>query len=217
MGVASVVQVGCFVAGWFLVSSCSGTNGSGAGEGVSAVKSRQQDGQVIALGEAEGFKALEQRFAFDSRSLKRDEKGNFTGPVRSRYDKKRNISFGGGVGKSVYEADNYRAPDWQGSGKVLAGKYPSKTQSYRSQQKRGVPITSPAHLVRHSRFQGLRTHTGSFPVRGARETGALPVNKPSDQHTEFRREVFPAPPIVSDEEYNRRSVEQMRNLLGRDE
>ncbi|HCQ33398.1 MAG TPA: hypothetical protein DIV54_07840, partial [Verrucomicrobiales bacterium] len=68
-----------------------------------------------------------------------------------------------------------------------------------------------------SRFQGQRMKTGSLPAAGAREGAAAPLDKPANRHTEFRREVFPEPLIISDDEYNRRSVEQMRNLLGRDE
>ena len=212
-----ILPIGCLAAGVALVCSCSGIGGPDTDGGADAVKSRKRDKQVIALGEAEGFKALQERFAFDARSLKRDKKGNFTGPVRSQYDQKRNVSFGGGVGKAVYRVDDYRSPGQRVSRKLTAESYQEGNLRSRFQQKPGVQITSPAHLASKSRFQGQRMKTGSLPAAGAREGAAAPLDKPANRHTEFRREVFPEPLIISDDEYNRRSVEQMRNLLGRDE
>ncbi len=212
-----IIWIGYLAAGVVAFSSCSSMSGSGSGSGTGTVKPRKRDKQVIALGESEGFKALEERFAFDSRSLKRDKQGNFTGAVRSQYDKKRNVSFGGGVGKAVYRAGNYEPAKWGGGSKVPTGSYRESDHQSRFRKKPGVPMTSPAHLARKSRFDNQRKKTGSFATEGAREDGAASMDKPVDRHTDFRRGVFPEPVIISDDEYNRRSVEQTRNLLGRDE
>ncbi|MBB80251.1 MAG: hypothetical protein CMN02_04490 [Roseibacillus sp.] len=208
---------GCLPAGLVAFSSCSSIGGFGADSGANTVKPRKRDKQVIALGEAEGYKALEERFAFDSRSLKRDERGNFTGPVRSQYDSKRNVFFGGGVGKSVYSAGNYESTKWKNSRKLQMESYRRNGHQSRFQEKPGVQITSPAHLARKSRFDNQRMKTGPFATAGAREGAEALVDKPSNIRTDLRREVFPEPTIISDDEYNRRSVEQTRNLLGRDE
>ncbi|MED5418307.1 MAG: hypothetical protein VYA27_06360, partial [Verrucomicrobiota bacterium] len=79
-------MLGAFAATAVVCSSCSGTGGVNAASTTSTVKTRNRDKQVIALGETEGLNALEKRFAFDSRSLKKDKMGNFTGPVRSQYE-----------------------------------------------------------------------------------------------------------------------------------
>ena len=208
---------GCLPAGLVAFSSCSSIGGSGADSGSNTVKPRNRDKQVIALGESEGYKALEERFAFDSRTLKRDKRGNFTGAVRSQYDSKRNVSFGGGIGKSAYSAGSYESVKWKKSRKMQMEGYRRDGHQSRFQEKPGVQITSPAHLARKSRFDNQRMKTGSFATAGAREGAEALVDKPSDSRTDFRREVFPEPPIISDDEYNRRSVEQTRNLLGRDE
>ncbi len=213
-----VLLLGAFAATAVVCSSCSGTGGVNAASTTSTVKTRNRDKQVIALGETEGLNALEKRFAFDSRSLKKDKKGNFTGPVRSQYEGKQDISFGGGVGKAVYRAGNYQSPEWKGPGQVRTGSYPGKTDGSRFQTPSRVQVTSPSHLAaRKSRFHGRRAGTGVYKAGGARESNAGPVDKPSDGYTDFRRRVFPEPLIISDDEYNRRSVEQMRNVLGRDD
>ena len=213
-----VLLLGAFAATAVVCSSCSGTGGVNAASTTSTVKTRNRDKQVIALGETEGLNALEERFAFDSRALKKDKMGNFTGPVRSQYEGKRDISFGGGVGKAVYRAGNYQSPEWKGPGQVRTGSYPGKTDGSRFQTPSRVQVTSPSHLAaRKSRFHGRRAGTGVYKAGGARESNAGPVDKPSDGYTDFRRRVFPEPLIISDDEYNRRSVEQMRNVLGRDD
>ena len=213
-----VLLLGAFAATAVVCSSCSGTSGVNAASTTSTVKTRNRDKQVIALGETEGLNALEERFAFDSRALKKDKMGNFTGPVRSQYEGKRDISFGGGVGKAVYRAGNYQSPEWKGPGQVRTGSYPGKTDGSRFQTPSRVQVTSPSHLAaRKSRFHGRRAGTGVYKAGGARESNAGPVDKPSDGYTDFRRRVFPEPLIISDDEYNRRSVEQMRNVLGRDD
>ena len=217
--IVHLLLLGAFPATAVVCSSCSGTSGVNAANTTSNVKARNRDKQVIALGEAEGFNALEERFAFDSRSLKKDKKGNFIGPVRSQYEGKRDISFGGGVGKAVYRAGNYQSPEWKGKGhgQARTKSYPGKTDGSRFQTPSRFQVTSPSHLARKSRFHGRRAGTGVYKAGGARERDTSPVDKPSDGYTDFRRRVFPEPLIISDDEYNRRSVEQMRNVLGRDD
>lgn len=212
-----LLLLGAFPTTAVVCSSCSGTGGVDPANTTSTVKTRNRDKQVIALGEAEGFNALEERFAFDSRSLKKDKEGKFIGPVRSQYEGKRDISFGGGLGKAVYRAGNYQSPEWKGHRQARTRSYPGKTDGSRFQTPSRVQVTSPSHLARKSRFHGRRAGTGTYKAGGARESNAGPVDKPSDGYTDFRRRVFPEPLIISDDEYNRRSVEQMRNVLGRDD
>ena len=212
-----LLLLGAFPTTAVVCSSCSGTGGVDPANTTSTVKTRNRDKQVIALGEAEGFSALEERFAFDSRSLKKDKEGKFIGPVRSQYEGKRDISFGGGLGKAVYRAGNYQSPEWKGHRQARTRSYPGKTDGSRFQTPSRVQVTSPSHLARKSRFHGRRAGTGVYKAGGARESNAGPVDKPSDGYTDFRRRVFPEPLIISDDEYNRRSVEQMRNVLGRDD
>ncbi|HAT20874.1 MAG TPA: hypothetical protein DCS85_12015, partial [Verrucomicrobiales bacterium] len=122
-----LLLLGAFPTTAVVCSSCSGTGGVDPANTTSTVKTRNRDKQVIALGEAEGFSALEERFAFDSRSLKKDKEGKFIGPVRSQYEGKRDISFGGGLGKAVYRAGNYQSPEWKGHRQARTRSYPGKT------------------------------------------------------------------------------------------
>lgn len=212
-----ILLLGAFPISGLVCSSCSGTDGINAASTTTTVKARNRDKQVIALGEGEGFKALEERFAFDARSLKKDKQGNFVGPVRSQYEGKRNVSFGGGVGKAVYQAGNYQSPRWKGHRKAQTGSYPGKTDGSHFKTPPRFQVTSPSHLARRSRFQGRKVEADGYKAGGARESKVGTVDKPTDGHTDFRRRVFPDPPIISDDEYNRRSVEQMRDVLGRDD
>lgn len=212
-----ILLLGAFPVSGLVCSSCSGTDGINAANSTSTVKSRKRDKQVIALGEAEGFKALEERFAFDARSLKKDKQGNFTGPVRSQYEGKRNLSFGGGVGKSTYQTGNYRSSGWKGNRQAQTGTYLGRTDGSRFSKPSGFQVTSPSHLTSRSRLQGRSVETGSYKAGGAREGQVNALDKPTDGHTDFRRGVFPQPPVISDDEYNRRSVEQVRDVLGRDD
>ncbi len=210
-----ILLLGAFPVRGLVCSTCSGTDGVNAASATTAVKARSRDKQVIALEEGEGFKALEERFAFDARSLKKDKQGNFIGPVRSQYEGKRNVSFGGGVGKAVYQAGNYQSPRWKGRRQARTTSYQGKTDGAHFKTPSRFQVTSPSHLARKSRFQGRTLEAGAYKVSGAPESKVGPVDKPTDGHTDFRRRVFPDPPIISDEEYNRRSVEQMRDVLGR--
>ena len=212
-----ILLLGAFPVSGLVCSSCSGTDGINAANSTSAVKARKRDKQVIALGEAEGFKALEERFAFDARSLKKDKQGNFTGPVRSQYEGRRNVSFGGGVGKATYQTDNYRSSGWRGNRKAQTGSYPGRTDGSRFSKPSGFQVTSPSHLTSRSRFQGRSVETEGYKAGGAREGNSNAVDKPTDGYTDFRRRVFPQPPVMSDDEYNRRSVDQVRDVLGRDD
>ncbi|MBL49525.1 MAG: hypothetical protein CMP28_11315 [Roseibacillus sp.] len=180
------------------------------------VKTRKREKQIIALGEGEGSAALEERFAFDTRKLKKNKSGNYVGAVRSQFDGKKNLSFGGGIGKSTYRAGRYSASEWSGVSEVPAKSYRGKADASRFQRSSRLQGASASHLARSSRFQSRQKATSPYRVSDAREGQSAGLEKPTDSHTDFRRRVFPEPPIMSREDYNR-SVEDTRRLLGRDD
>lgn len=197
-------------------TSCSGTTGVNADNTTATVKARKRGQQIIALGEGEGSAALEERFAFDSRKLKKNKKGEFVGAVRSQFEGKKNLSFGGGIGKSAYQAERYNASSWNGRKEITGGSYRGNMDGTRFQQSSQFEGTSASHLERQSRLQSRQQAVSRFRANGAREQQGAPLDKPSDGYTDFRRRVFPKPPIMSRDDYNR-SVEDTRRLLGRDD
>lgn len=200
-----------------LSTSCSGTKGVNASNSTSAVKGKNRDKQIIALGEGEGYNALEEKFAFDTRSLKKDKKGNFMGPVRSQYEGRKNVSFGGGIGTAGYKTSPYHAPKWNGKQQADIKNFGGNLDGSRFQVPSRFQGTSPAHLAQTSRYQGRNAPTNSYRVESANENRANPIGKPTDGWTDFRRRVFPEPDVMSKAQYDKLNVEQARNVLGRDD
>lgn len=211
-----ILCLGALLATSVVSTSCSGSGGVNADTTTSTVKARKRGKQIIALGEGEGSAALEERFAFDTRKLKKNKNGNFVGAVRSQFEGKRNLSFGGGIGTSTYQAGQYAASRWSGQKEIPSKSYRKQEDASRFQRSSQFEGTSASHLARRSRLQNRQEATGSFNVNGAREEQGARLDKPSDGYTDFRRRVFPEPPIMSRDDYNR-SVEDTRRLLGRDD
>lgn len=182
----------------------------------SSVKTRKRDKQVIALGEAEGYSALEKRFAFDTRSLKKDTKGNFVGAVRSPYEGQGNVSFGGGVGTASYRTKRYKSPSWKGNTQAASKTYEGNTNGSQFKVPSRFEGTSASHLAKRSRYQGSTAPTNSYKSGVAHETAARPIDKPSDGWTDFRRRVFPKPTKMSKADYEKLTVEEARGMIGRE-
>ena len=197
-------------------SSCSGDPNVNASNSTTTVKSRKRDKQVIALDEGSGYNALVDRFAFDPKSLKRDEKGNFVGAVRSQYDGQRNIAFGGDVGKTVYGKKQYNSPTWTGNKQAPTQSFSGPTDGSRFQTTSQFQGTSASQTAQRSRFQGTTARTSNYRTGQAGEGNARPVDKPTDAWTDFRRAVYPQPPKMSRAEYEKLTVEETRSILGRD-
>lgn len=197
-------------------SSCSGSAGVDSANTTSTVKTRKRGTQVIALGEGEGYNALEKRFAFDTRSLQKDNKGNFVGAVRSPYEGRSNVSTGGGVGTASYQTNRYQSPTWKGNTRAASKVYAGNTNGSQFKGPSQFQGTSAGHLAKQSRFQGTGAPTTNYKAGAARESSAQPLDKPSDGRTDFRRRVFPQPTKMSKADYDRLTVEQSRGILGRD-
>jgi hypothetical protein len=197
-------------------SSCSGSAGVDSSNTTSTVKARKRGGQVIALGEGEGYNALEKRFAFDTRSLQKDNKGNFVGAVRSPYEGRSNVSFGGGVGTASYQTNRYQSPTWKGNTRAASKVYAGNTNGSQFKVPSQFQGTSAGHLAKQSRFQGTVVPTTNYKAGDARESSAQPLDKPSDGWTDFRRRVFPQPTKMSKADYDRLTVEESRGILGRE-
>ncbi|MFP6867161.1 MAG: hypothetical protein VCA35_14560 [Roseibacillus sp.] len=200
-------------------SSCTGDPNVNASNTTGTIKSRKRDKQVIALGEMEGEKALEERFAFDPRSLKKDNRGNFVGAVRSQYEGRRSVAFGGGVGTATdsYKTNRYSAPGWKGITRANTKVYGGNTDGSRFQTPSQFRGTSASQTAQHSRFQGTTARTNNYPAGTAHENSSQRLAKPTDAWTDFRRRVFPQPSRMRKAEHDRLTVDETRSILGREE
>lgn len=174
--------------------------------------------KILALSEAEGAAALEDRYAFNKdKDIEFDEHGNFSGGKRSQFEGRKNVAFGGGIGTASYGTKNYSTKGW--SGNTAAGKkmYEGSTDGSRFQTASQFQGTSATQMAQRSRFEGSNAPTSRYKTRKANETTRAAVEKPTDGWTDFRRRVYPKPLIMSEADYKEMTVEQTRSILGRDD
>lgn len=190
-----------------LLASCAGSSSSDDGG---------RD-QVLALGEGEGALALERRFTMQKGDVEYSEEGAVTGGRRSQYEGRRQIQFGGEWDGERYEKKEFERRSWWGRRAVQREAYDGGEDGSRFQTaSRFDGQAAPADGSR-SRFDGNRAETGRYATGAAREAGASPVDRPSDAKVDWRRDVFPRPLIIDQDDYAQKSIEQTRGLLGRDD
>lgn len=177
---------------------------------------KQRSSQVVAMDPIMGEAALYDRFAFDPKSLKRDKNGNFTGAIRSPYDSQSAVAYGGELGKSRYKKSSFKSPDWK-AGSAGKPTYGGNTDGSRFQVASAYQDSSARQGKQSSRYDGKKARSESHLAAESRANRGESFDKPTDAHTNFRRRVYPDPTIYSREEYEKLSVEQARNILGRDD
>lgn len=205
-----VVRLAAALAVVMLASSCSKDQAGGS------KPAGRKSGQVLALSEGAGAKALEDRYGFQKGDIKRDENGNFVGGKRSQFDGKRHITHEGGIGTASYRKSAYQAPQWTGKTEARTWDYQGNTDGSRFQTQSRFQDTSARQSGQSSRFHGQAAATSTYQTDAAAANAARRLDKPSDAHTEYRRRVNPDPLIISKEDYDRLTIEQTRSILGRD-
>lgn len=201
----------------FLLGAVAALTSCTKDEPKASLHSKSRGKKVVALDPMAGEAAMYDRYTTKMSDLKKDEKGNFVGAVRSQYDGKANIAFGGGIGKTQYKAKNYRAKQWNnGNLQAQAAKYAGALDGSRFQVPSQYSGLTARQSARGSTFNGQAARTGNYSTGKARENAGQRLAKPTDAWTDFRREVYPEPPVMSKADYDRLTVEQSRSLLGRD-
>jgi hypothetical protein len=200
-----------------VTTSCSSDPAVNTGSSTASVKGKKRDKKILALDPASGEAALYDRFAFDPKTLQRDDKGNFVGAVRSEYDGQKNVAFGGGVGKSSYKTKGYASPTWTGNKPANTSTFTGITDGSRFQVPSRFQGTSASQMAQRSRFEGTAAQTSNYRTGKAPEQNAKRLDKPSDAWTDFRRKVYPQPPVMSKADYDKLTVDQTRSILGRED
>lgn len=177
---------------------------------------RKQD-RILALSEAAGEHALDERYAKFMDDIKLDEGGTFAGGKRSQYDGKKNLGFGGGVGTASYQRSRYHVPEWTGRAEARTGTYSGNTDGSRYHATSRFQGTSATQTAQRSRFDREQARRSTYKTNRASESTTKPVGKPTDALTDFRRRDYPEPHIMSQADYDRMTVEQTRSILGRDD
>lgn len=201
---------GCVALAALCLVSCAGSKGKSAG-------GARESEKVLALSEGAGAAALEKRYAIGKDDVERGEDGTFKGGKRSQFEGKKNVSFGGGLGTASYRKKEYNGKRWSGNTAAQTNMYGGNTDGSRFQTSSRFQGTSAAHSGRRSRFDGSSAATSRFKTGSANEASRRSIEKPSDAKTDFRRRVYPEPPIMTEEEYRKMTVEQTRSILGRDD
>jgi len=189
---------------------CSGTGGKQTGE-------QLPEERVIALSEGARAGALERKDAYSKEDVQLNEDGTFGGGKRSRFEGQRFVAYGGGVGKASYSKPRYAAGTWDGRETVAKPRFqsPRDTVRFRTASRYEGAVAGVAE--QQSRYEGRSASPPRYHAGRAVEHARPDLDKPPDARTRLRREVYPETPIFSQDEYSRMTIEQTRDILGRDD
>ena len=191
-----------------LLCSCSGG-------GSSSSTATEDAGNVLALSEAEGEKALSDRFANYQKNLSFDSEGsiNKKDSKRSNFEGKQVSNIGGDYGKKQFAANRFSKKTFQGRKEFQANDLQSLKSRWNDQEwflrKQAQERGSIA------RADGKEFGTDNFSVGSARERGASNLARPTDLGTQAAQRDYQAPRIFSKEEHEKMSIEESKNELGR--
>lgn len=148
----------------------------------------------------------------------RDADGNWAprSDKRSQYDSRRtaNLSPRNTVNNRSYTPAEYKKTEWTRTRAARTHNYAGNTDGSRFQ-------STAAAQGQSARQSGTRARTpGAYRTRGfgtnaAREGSARRHDRPTDAHTQTRRETYVEPEITDWREQRSLSIEESRSLLAR--
>ena len=195
-----------FIALSGLLFSCSGSNSS---------PSTTEDAEkVLALDEISGKEALRKKYANYQDDVVLDDKGRVKGnSKRSSFENKQLTSIGGDFRDQNFAASRYSKKNWQGSKNFESGKFETSQNRWGDQEwflkKQAQEASS------NSRNQGQAFNASDFRTTTANEQNSTRLSYGSDVRTDVRRRVYKEPLVIDDEAYEKMSLEESKNILGR--
>ena len=147
-----------------------------------------------------------------------DEQGNWVPRTnkRSQYEGRGGSAyFNGAVAKKSFQAETLRKGSWMGAEQVnLAEHRLSGAESRHGGRSRFSSEESPMkrNLRTPERIEGNRLTTDA-----AREGATDDIGRPSDAETDVRRRVFRQPDVIDYRQQRELSIQQSKELLGRDD
>lgn len=194
----------------FLTSCSSGSSSGGSSSGSGS-------DQIIALSEGEGQLALERKYTMQKGDVEYTEEGGVTGGRRSQYEGKKQVQFGGDWNNESYAKKEYEKKSWWGGKKVEKKSYSDGADGSRFQTASAYGSKDANQAGQRSNYDGAKARTATYRTDAANESGLAGVSKPSNPQSDFRRGVYPKPRIVGYKDYQEKTIEQTRSLLGRDD
>jgi len=204
------------LAGLMLVS-CGSLTGGGGDEPPTASESASGflPSSASGFSEGEGLLALEKKYADYSNDVKRDKGGNFSADsTRSQFEGRSSTIIGGGIDNKEFSAARYSKKEWSGAKKYAGKKYEDATENRWSEsewflQKQAQGIDSAPREV------DKRFSTENYQASGAREQSRSYQGGDSGVASGFQEKVSEAPLIIGKDEYAAMTLEESRNILGR--
>jgi len=147
-----------------------------------------------------------------------DDKGNWVPRTdkRSQYEGRGGSAyFNGEVGKKTFQAEQLQKGSWMGN-------KPYDRKAHRlngAQSDLGAPsrLSNQQASLEH-RLQTPEHITGNhLPNNRAHESSTGSIERPSDAETDVRRRVYGRPDIIDYRQQRDLSIQQSKQLLGRDE
>jgi hypothetical protein len=163
-----------------------------------------------------GHKGLQERLS-EGGGYKQDANGQWVpkSDKRSHYDSQgESPYFKGKVKTEQYKAGEYAKKSWWGSRDFGTKGYNADTDGSRFQTKARQDGLTARDSGDSARESGL-FKTNTLDRKGARESGASPLDRPTDAEVESRRGLYKAPSIIGWREQRSMSMEQSKGILGR--
>lgn len=187
-----------------LVAAALASCGTGGGAGTDATAGPTTTGLSQRLNQDQGFT--------------RDTDGNWVprSDKRSQYDGRRtaNLNPRNTVNTGSYTPAEYKKTEWTRTRAARTHDYAGKTDGSRFQSSASAQGQSARQSGTRARTPGSY-RTQGFGTNAAREGSARRHDRPTDAHTQTRREIYVEPEITDWREQRSLSIEQSRSLLAR--
>lgn len=192
------------------LTSCGGRSGEGA---PTAGESANRTLGADATGPSGG---LESRFADFSKDVVRGEKGEILKESkRSNFEGRQMAMIGGERTEKAFATSRFSKKDWAGSKRLDNQRYEgagrnrwNESEYFLRQQAREASSVARAQ---GNQFRG----GGTFETAGAREQNQRRIVGSNNLQSEVQQESFQPPLKFNKSDYERLSVEDSNNLLGR--
>lgn len=200
----------------FCLSACSGR---GKVEDVPTATESASDFMSVEnsdLAEAQGRMALEKKYADFKDDVKVDKDGRvMADSKRSQYEGKTSTVIGGDWGSKEYAAARYSKKEWAGSKDFQSKSYEGETKN-RWSESEWFLRKQAEEAGASSRLAQQNYRTENFQTQGAVEQGRVRVIDREGQAAAMEEKNFRPPLIIDKRDYSKMTVEDSKNLLGRD-
>lgn len=195
----------------FAMTAC-GSRGGGEG----APTAGESANSSLGGDASESSGGLEERFASFNDDVVRDKDGRITkDSKRSNFEGKKMAMIGGERNEQSFSTNRYSKKEWSGTKRLDKERYQGASESRWNDSeyflRQQASEASSVARAQGSEFRG----PGNFETAGAREQSRRRIAGQRNLQSEVQQEAFQPPLKFSKSEYERLSVQDSNNLLGR--